>query len=99
MQALKSFVTSKKVLEKHDIVAKARFELAPHVIFGLEVKCSANWAKPYAGLMAVLAYTSTFSALVWMTKRPWILLKTYLVVPEDLAFILSKCGFNPFRNS
>ena len=28
MQALKSIVMSKKVLEKHDIVAKAGFELA-----------------------------------------------------------------------
>ena len=46
------------------------------------------------GLMAVLAYTSAFNALVWMSNRMCRLLKIYLAVPEDSAFILSKSGFN-----
>ena len=48
----------------------------------------------FSGLMAVLAYTSAFNALVWMSNRTCRLLKIYLAVPEDSAFISSKSGFN-----
>ena len=50
-------------------------------------------------IMAVLAYTSAFCSLVWMTKHTFRLLKTNLVVPEDSAFIFNKSRFNWCRHS
>ena len=70
---------------------KAGFELR---IFGLEVKCTTNCAKPYAVLMAVSPYTSAFCALMWMIYCTCRLLKTNFVILKGTAFILSKSHFN-----
>ena len=43
-----------------------------------------------SGFMAALAYISAFCTLVWISNRIYRLLKIYLVVPEDSAFISSK---------
>ena len=45
-------------------------------------------------LMAVLAYTTAFCALVWMNTGTFRFIKIYSEVPEDSAFILSKSRFD-----
>ena len=45
-------------------------------------------------LMAVLAYTLGFSALVWMNTGMFRLIKIYSEVPEDSALISSKSRFD-----
>ena len=44
--------------------------------------------------MAALAYTTAFCALVWMNIDTFRLIKIYFEVPEDSAFISSKCSFD-----
>ena len=46
-------------------------------------------------LMAVLAYTSAFCALVWMSNHTCRLLKVNFVILKGTAFISSKYRFNP----
>ena len=45
-------------------------------------------------LMAVVAYTSGFSALVWMNTGMFRLSNIYLEVPKDSAFISNKSCFD-----
>ena len=66
MQALKSFVMSTKSFGKHDSVVNAGFELAPLAVFGLESQMLYQLRQTLRSLMAVSAYTSAFSLLVWM---------------------------------
>ena len=88
----------KKVFEKSNFVARAGFELGTTCGFWFRSQMLYQLRQTLRSLMAVLAYTSAFSALVWMTKCTWRLLKTYLVVSEDSAFISSKSSFNQCRH-
>ena len=47
--------------------------------------------------MSVLAYSSGFSALVWMNTEAFRLIKINFEGPEDSAFILSQSGFSRCR--
>ena len=51
-------------------------------------------SQTLSSLMAVLAYTSGFSALMWMNTEVFRLTKVYSEVPEDSAFISSKSRFH-----
>ena len=93
--SFKSFVTSKKVFEKSNVVARAGFELSSTCGFWFRSQMHYQLHLTLRSLMAVLAYTGAFCTLVWTTKRTFRLLKTNLVVPEDSAFISSKSRFNP----
>ena len=47
----------------------------------------------FSGLMAVLAYTSAFNALVWMSNRTCRLLKNILGSPRRLSFHFDQVWF------
>ena len=98
-QALKSFVVSKKVFEKSNIVARVGFELGTTCGFGFRSQVHYQLSQSLHTLMAVLAYTSAFCTLVWMTKRMFRLFKINLAIPDNLAFISSKSSFNRCRHS
>ena len=51
-------------------------------------------SKNFRTVMAVLAYTFGFNALVWMNTGMFRLIKVYSEVPDDSAVISSKSHFN-----
>ena len=79
-------------------MAKAGFKLSTTCGCGFRSQVLYQLRQTLCSLLAVLAYASAFSALMWTTKCTWRLLKTYLVVSEDSACISSKSGFNPCRH-
>ena len=91
-QALKSFVTGKKSFRK---TSKGRIQTHITCNFWFSSHLHYQPSQTLLSLMAVLAYTSAFCVLMWMSYGMCRLLKINFVILKDTAFIWSKSCFNP----